>query len=218
MKAKQKVDELVMANTGLKQLLKLKNRELKNIRKLAQTILDQRTEVEQYFLEALEQVKSEIRQKREDEYRLQMAEYNAQMRKATASKGSVKFPSIKAPSHAGGSQANSVLSGIMGAGISREAPQMSMNDKVDLRDLSWEDRERVLRLLFAKINNVQGQMEQLAGNQPESQGISSDMGMGMQGDWNSNAGGNYTSEQDYNANSQYTGSGGGLGYNKPELM
>ena len=76
-----------MANTGLKQLLKLKNRELKNIRKLAQTILDQRTEVEQYFLEALEQVKSEIRQKREDEYRLQMAEYNAQMRKATASKG-----------------------------------------------------------------------------------------------------------------------------------
>ena len=25
-------------------------------------------------------------------------------------------------------------------------------------------------------------------------------------------------EQDYNANSQYTGSGGGLGYNKPELM
>ena len=78
MKAKQKVDELVMANTGLKQLLKLKNRELKNIRKLAQTILDQRTEVEQYFLEALEQVKSEIRQKREDEYRLQMAEYNAQ--------------------------------------------------------------------------------------------------------------------------------------------
>ena len=143
MKAKQKVDELVMANTGLKQLLKLKNRELKNIRKLAQTILDQRTEVEQYFLEALEQVKSEIRQKREDEYRLQMAEYNAQMRKATASKGSVKFPSIKAPSHASGSQATSVLSGIMGAGLSREAPQMSMNDKVDLRDLSWEDRESI---------------------------------------------------------------------------
>eukprot|EP00753_Platysulcus_tardus_P005263 PLAT13111.2.p1 GENE.PLAT13111.2~~PLAT13111.2.p1 ORF type:complete len:130 (+),score=44.07 PLAT13111.2:49-390(+) len=26
--------------------------------------------------------------------------------------------------------------------------------RVDLRDLSWEDRERVLRLLFAKINNV----------------------------------------------------------------
>ena len=94
-KAKQKVDELVMANTGLKQLLKLKNRELKSIRKLAQTILDQRIEVEQYFLEALEQVKNEIRQKREDEYRLQMAEYNAQMRKATASKVVLNFHPLK---------------------------------------------------------------------------------------------------------------------------
>ena len=84
------------------------------------------------------------------------------MRKATASKGGVKFPSIKAPSHFGGSQADSVLTSMMGGGGSREAPKMSMNDKVDLRDLSWEDRERVLRLLFAKINNVQGQMEQLA--------------------------------------------------------
>ena len=26
------------------------------------------------------------------------------------------------------------------------------NDKVDLNDLDWEDRERVLRLLFSKIN------------------------------------------------------------------
>ena len=44
-------------------------------------------------------------------------------------------------------------------------------EKADLRDLSWEDRERVLRLIFAKINNVQGQMEQLAVNQPESRGM-----------------------------------------------
>lgn len=27
--------------------------------------------------------------------------------------------------------------------------------KVDIRSLTWEDKERVLRLLFAKINNVQ---------------------------------------------------------------
>lgn len=25
--------------------------------------------------------------------------------------------------------------------------------RLDLKDLTWEDRERVLRLLFAKINN-----------------------------------------------------------------
>ena len=41
------------------------------------------------------------------------------------------------------------------------------NQKVDLRDLGWEDRERVLRLLFAKINNVQGQAEALLQQQME---------------------------------------------------
>jgi len=29
------------------------------------------------------------------------------------------------------------------------------NQKVDIRDLQWEDKERVLRLLFAKINQTQ---------------------------------------------------------------
>lgn len=28
--------------------------------------------------------------------------------------------------------------------------------KLDIKDLPWEDRERVLRLLFARINNVRG--------------------------------------------------------------
>jgi hypothetical protein len=28
----------------------------------------------------------------------------------------------------------------------------SLNDKVELNDLDWEDRERVLRLLFSKMN------------------------------------------------------------------
>ena len=28
------------------------------------------------------------------------------------------------------------------------------DEHVDIRDLTWEDRERVLRLLFAKINNA----------------------------------------------------------------
>jgi hypothetical protein len=35
------------------------------------------------------------------------------------------------------------------------------SERVDLRDLSWEDRERVLRLLFAKINNYHGYVDVL---------------------------------------------------------
>ena len=43
--------------------LRVKNKELRNVRALAQVVLDQRSEVEQFFLEALEQIKDEIRKK-----------------------------------------------------------------------------------------------------------------------------------------------------------
>ena len=43
--------------------LKGKNRELKQVRALSQVMLSQRSEVEQFFLEALEQIKEEIRKK-----------------------------------------------------------------------------------------------------------------------------------------------------------
>jgi hypothetical protein len=41
----------------------LKTRELKNLKALCQMILDQRSDIEQFFLEALEQVKEEKRRK-----------------------------------------------------------------------------------------------------------------------------------------------------------
>ena len=41
----------------------MKTRELKNLKALCQMILDQRSDIEQFFLEALEQVKEEKRRK-----------------------------------------------------------------------------------------------------------------------------------------------------------
>ncbi len=38
----------------------------------------------------------------------------------------------------------------------RPGPGRAGPGQVDIRDLSWEDKERVLRLLFAKINQSQG--------------------------------------------------------------
>ena len=48
---------------GLRESIRLKTRELKNLKALCQTILDQRSDIEQFFLEALEQVKEEKRRK-----------------------------------------------------------------------------------------------------------------------------------------------------------
>ena len=62
--------------------------------------------------------------------------------------GKTSFPSIKAP-HQHDKDGSSGFT---------KLPTMP-DGKVDLRDLDWEDRERVLRLLFAKINGVQGYVE-----------------------------------------------------------
>lgn len=89
--------------------VKVRSRELKNMKGLAQMILDQRSDVEQFFLESLEQIKEEVQ------------------KKIIAEGRTKKLPLIN--------QKGKVYS-----------------DKVELSDLDWEDRERVLRLLFSKMN------------------------------------------------------------------
>jgi chromosome segregation ATPase len=48
-----------------KEQIRLKDREIKSIKALCQMILDQRSDVEQFFLEALEQVKEEVKRRKE---------------------------------------------------------------------------------------------------------------------------------------------------------
>ena len=48
---------------NLREVMRNKNSELKKVKALSQVILDQRSDVEQFFLEALEQIKEEIRKK-----------------------------------------------------------------------------------------------------------------------------------------------------------
>ena len=44
----------------LQRIVELKTKEMNKVKKLAKNILDQRTEVERFFLESLDQVKKEI--------------------------------------------------------------------------------------------------------------------------------------------------------------
>ncbi|OMJ77438.1 hypothetical protein SteCoe_22956 [Stentor coeruleus] len=94
---------------NLKEQVKIRSKELKSMKALAQMILDQRSDVEQFFLESLEQIKEEVQ------------------KRIIAEGKTKKLPLIN--------QKGKVYS-----------------DKVELSDLDWEDRERVLRLLFSKMN------------------------------------------------------------------
>ncbi|CAN0140295.1 unnamed protein product, partial [Ectocarpus sp. 4 AP-2014] len=139
----RELQEQTLDGAGLRQLLMLKNRELKNVRKLSQYILDQRNEVETFFLEALEEVRRYIVDRRQKQYRRAVVEYNLRVREA--SRNQTKFPKIRDVS-------------VLDPGPPSSLPT-NPDTKVDISSLTWEDKERVLRLLFAKINNVQGYVD-----------------------------------------------------------
>ena len=110
-------NELTMLKSDSKQ----KNKELKMLKSLSNVIIEQRSDIEQFFLEALEQIKQEIRKKMSQKNKIQVDSIGGTM-------------------------------GSLGQTNGSNDQTKSYSDKVDLNDLDWEDRERVLRLLFSKIN------------------------------------------------------------------
>ena len=69
---------------SLRENLKYKSKELKNIRALAQVMLNQRSEIEQFFLEALEQIKEEIRKKISIERKQKRSEFGGMVKKGNS--------------------------------------------------------------------------------------------------------------------------------------
>ncbi|KAM9341489.1 basal body-orientation factor 1 [Symphorus nematophorus] len=136
----------------LQKVLAIRERELGHIKRLAGTIVEQRTELEQFFHEALAQVKQEIMASRLQYKKEALQAYRWRLREATA--GKLKFPPIRT-FHKNPHSTNSVHSDMEAAAMWTHPP----GSKVDMSDLTWEQKEQVLRLLFAKMN---GQRERKA--------------------------------------------------------
>ena len=162
--------------------LKARDRELKTIRRLAKDILRQRSDVEQFFLDSLQLVREQISASQRERQKQAEAEYRQQIRDATLDSKRVSFPKITAR-------------GAANPGMFADPSSLptSAEQKVDLAELSWEDKEQVLRLLFAKINHAQQQrvaqvdeeardefgFQEFQEMQPGVPGV--DVGMGMGG-------------------------------------
>ncbi|XP_066480054.1 basal body-orientation factor 1 [Tiliqua scincoides] len=131
----------------LQQLLEMKDREMSRIKKLARNILDERTEVEKFFLDALEQVKQEIMTSRKCYKQVAQAAYQRKMMAAFA--GKEEYPRIRTFNDNAHST-NSVLKDLQEA----EKWTNIQKGKVDISELTWEQKESVLRLLFAKMNGL----------------------------------------------------------------
>jgi hypothetical protein len=145
------LEEQTLDAAGLRQMVRIKQKELSKLRKAAETVLEQRTEVEQFFLDALERVKSEVSAKREAAYAKDVQAYRTSMRTASNDpSGTATFPKIRAL------QAGKDVSRF---GLVETEPPKRYEGRVQLSDLTAEDREHVLRLLFAKINAVHGSVQ-----------------------------------------------------------
>uniref|UniRef100_A0A8D0HKL0 Basal body-orientation factor 1 n=1 Tax=Sphenodon punctatus TaxID=8508 RepID=A0A8D0HKL0_SPHPU len=119
----------------LQQLLEMKDREMNRVKKLARNILDERTEVERFFLESLEQVKQQIMSSRKCYKQVAQAAYQKKMMEAFA--GREEYPRIRT--------FNSYKH-------STNSVHKDLQEAEKWTNIQRGKKESVLRLLFAKMN------------------------------------------------------------------
>lgn len=215
LKHKQEVEEVQLEVAGLRQLVKLKNKELRTVKKLAQTILDQRTEVRAPT--ASVRARTPPHHGRwsgpppcSGPYRWSSSSWtpwtrsrtrcgsgarsSASRRRARRGRGGDRCvwrgsrrgrdpwhpppltpPVVAVQALVGGGgplgHAQSAGTAAIARGGGRARGRgIDGAQGVDLRDLGWEERERVLRLLFAKMNSVHGYADALPSHALEGQG------------------------------------------------
>jgi hypothetical protein len=161
---------------GLRRLLRLRTRELRQLRHLAQEVLLQRSDVEAFLVAGIQQVRGEIAA--EAAAAAGAARRLGPHRQAMQPALAASHDGPKMLEEPGGSMASislapsrqgSVASRAVAPSAATSPTAASSKDpaaaaaatvagqlpgRIDVRELSWEDRERVLRLLFAKINKA----------------------------------------------------------------
>ncbi|EAW81157.1 basal body-orientation factor 1 isoform X13 [Homo sapiens] len=152
----------------LQHLLQMKDREMNRVKKLAKNILDERTEVERFFLDALHQVKQQILISRKHYKQIAQAAFNLKMRAACT--GRTEYPKIRTFDGREHST-NSVNQDLL------EAEKWThIEGNVDIGDLTWEQKEKVLRLLFAKMNGCPSRKYNQSSRPPVPDYVVSDSG------------------------------------------
>ncbi|XP_069064608.1 basal body-orientation factor 1 isoform X3 [Pleurodeles waltl] len=131
----------------LQKMLEMKDREMNRVKKLARNVLEERKEVERFFVEALGHVKMEIASSRQ--YYKQAAQNAYQRKMLEAAGGREEYPRVRT-FNVNEHSTNNVHQDLQEA----EKWTSLQSGMVDISDLTWEQKEKVLRLLFAKMNGV----------------------------------------------------------------
>jgi len=132
----------------LQKTLMIREQEMRKLKLLARKVADERTQMQKFFIEALNQVGREIKEARTEYVKKSKAHYNATM--AAAANGRAEPPSVKTFGKRTNFSTNNVTKDLQAA---EDWSGVSLS--TDISDLTWEQKERVIRLLFAKMNGVQ---------------------------------------------------------------
>jgi hypothetical protein len=104
--------------------------------------------LEEYFLDSLEYVKDELKKQKVRDFKKCQENYKNSMKAVLKSKAVI--PLLKPLKPILKDAAGELL--YKNEKSSYESKQKE--EKVDIKDLSWEDKEKILRILFAKMNGV----------------------------------------------------------------
>uniref|UniRef100_A0A8C1FFI4 Basal body orientation factor 1b n=1 Tax=Cyprinus carpio carpio TaxID=630221 RepID=A0A8C1FFI4_CYPCA len=123
----------------LQKLLSVRDRELSRVKRIARSVVEQRSDMEVLFHEALNHVKQEMLIHRQE------AEINRSKRMDEFLTGRTENAHIHTINRTPHSTSIAI----------DEAEKSNLKKaKVNISEMTWEQRERVLRLLFAKMNSL----------------------------------------------------------------
>jgi len=133
----------------LERALELQGHDMRKLRRAANRVLKQRSDVESFLVTALDHIRCEIKSSRNAYIKAMEHGYQEQMQRAF--RGEADYPQVttfkKQLPH--DKSTRSVYDKLSTADEFGDA-----NKPVDISDMTWEQRERVLRHLFAQINNL----------------------------------------------------------------
>jgi len=139
----------------LRRTLELRNKEMNKVKKLAKNILEQRSDIERYFLESLDFVRKQVATNRNDYRKEANAVYNNKM--LAAHLGQIEYPKVRTFSKK--FEANSTNS--VFKDLEQAEKWYDVNELADIDELTWEQKEQVLRELFARMNGAKANAKSL---------------------------------------------------------
>uniref|UniRef100_M4AUP1 Coiled-coil domain containing 176 n=1 Tax=Xiphophorus maculatus TaxID=8083 RepID=M4AUP1_XIPMA len=129
----------------LQKIIAMREKEICQVKKLARTIVEKRRDMEVFFHQALDDVRQEIADERKRNANEAYQDYRQKFRDTVA--GRIRLPSI----HTLHQCPNSTKSLYSDMKAAEKRPHLP-GKEVYMSDLTWEQKEKVLTLLFAKMN------------------------------------------------------------------